>query len=396
MVFMLVSFLWLQYFPRLLPLNPADLVFYPGSGRPWTVLTAIFMHGGWLHLLGNLIYFNVFGPVLESRVGSFMFVVYFLVMGVFGNLVHGLAASQGWLGQYGVGVLGASGAIAGLLAFSLVRFHHSRVEIAWWVFAPLMGQNRAGRTKVPLLVAVGLWLLLQVVQSLVASQTGASVSFGAHFGGFFMGLILALSMGQWGEGRQEGLRVKAMEHFRHGAYHASVGYWIEYLEAESGDLTARVELARAQVLTGQAVDGELNYRRAFQQHMHRGAVDKALQVFQEAARAGLVSGFGPDDLARVAHYQEKQLDYAGAASTHERLFKTYLQLSEGKRSLVRLIMLHRGKIEDPVALRHWCRVAETVLPDGGWRDFLEKEFRLEGGLGAAGSEDHPKSRLPGP
>ena len=214
MVFMLVAFLWQEYFPSLISLNPADLVFYPGSGQPWTVLTAIFMHAGWVHLLGNLVYFNVFAPVLESRVGPFMFVVYFLVIGVFGNLVHGAVSYLGWFGQYGVGVLGASGSIAGLLAFSLVRFHHSRVDIAWWVFAPLMGQNRAGRSKVPLLVAVVLWLLLQVVQSLVASQTGASVSFGAHFGGFFMGLVLALSMGQWREGKQEGLRLKAAEYFK--------------------------------------------------------------------------------------------------------------------------------------------------------------------------------------
>ncbi len=209
MVFMLVAFIWMRYFPNLLSVDPNNLVFYPGSGRIWTVVTAIFMHGGWLHLLGNMIYFNVFAPVLESRVGAKLFLFYFLMMGVFGNLAHGLVASQGWFGQYGVGVLGASGAIAGLLAFSMIRFHCSRVEIAWWMFAPMMGQNKVGRTKVPLLVAVALWFLLQVVHSLVASQTGASVSYGAHFGGFIMGLVLALFLGQWREGKIEGLRLKA-------------------------------------------------------------------------------------------------------------------------------------------------------------------------------------------
>ncbi len=325
-----------------------------------------------------------------------MFIVYFLVIGVFGNLVHGAVSWFGWFGHYGVGVLGASGGIAGLLAFSLVRFHHSRVDIAWWIFAPLMGQNRAGRSKVPLQVAVVLWLLLQVVQSLVASQTGASVSFGAHFGGFFMGLVLALSMGQWREGKQEGLRLKAEEYFKAGAYHASVGYWIDYLETESGDLAARMELARAQVLTGQAVDGESSYRRVFQVFMGRGEADKALGVFKEAARADLVSGFGPEELAQVAHFQEKQMDYAGAAATHERLFKSFPDLSEGERSLVRLVMLHKGKIYDPISLRQWCQTAVEFFPEGGWRDFLENEFKHEGGLCAAAEADQPKNLLPAP
>ncbi len=382
MVFMLVVFIWARYFPHLFSLHPDSLAFYPGNGQIWTVLTAVFLHAGWLHLVGNLVYFNVFGPILESRVGSPLFLLYFLVLGIFGNLTHGLVASQGWFGQYGVGVLGASGAIAGLLAFGLVRFHNAKVEVAWWVFAPLMGQNRAGRSKVPIQVAVGLWLLLQVVHSLVASQTGASIAYGAHFGGFFMGLVLALAMGQWQDGKREGLRDRAREYFQVGAFHASVGFWLEYLEMAAMDLEARLDLARAQVLTGELVAAELNFQQVFRRYVFRGMMDRAIEVFLEALRAGLVSGFAPEDLAKVAHYQEKQLDFPGAARTHELVFFRYPRQSVGQRSLVRLVVLHRGKIDDPEALRHWREVADRHLEDGGWRVFLNEEFRQEGGLGA--------------
>jgi len=388
MLSMLVAFIWYRYFPQLFAVNPEDLVFYPGSGRLWTIVTAVFMHAGWLHLLGNLIYFNVFGPILESRVGHGMFVFYFLVMGIFGNLVHGLVASQGWFGQYGIGVLGASGAIAGLLAFSLIRFHNARVEIAWWVFAPLVGQNRAGRSKVPLQVAVGLWLMLQVVHSLVASQTGASVSYGAHFGGFFMGLTLALAMGQWSEGRLEGLTDKAAEYFRDGAYFASVGMWLEYLEAEPADLQARLSLARAQVLSNRAPEAEINFKRVFKSFVRRGEVDHALEVFREASRAGLVSGFSSADMAKIAHYQEKQLDIHGALKTHELLVTQHPSSTEAERSLVRIIMLLKNKGNDPAALSHWRTVAEWKLPAGGWRNYLEEEFRKEGGLGEVSGQAH--------
>lgn len=395
MLFMLVAFIWYKYFPQLLSINPEDLVFYPGSGHPWTVVTAIFMHGGWLHLMGNLVYLNVFGPILESRVGHGMFFFYVLVMGVFGNIIHGIVAAQGWFGQYGVGVLGASGAIAGLLAFSLIRFHNAKVEIAWWVFAPLVGQNRAGRSKVALQVAVALWLMLQVVQSLVASQTGASVSYGAHFGGFFMGLTLALAMGQWREGHQEGLRDKAADYFKAGEYHASVGMWLEYLELVPSDLSARLELARSQVLSNQSADAEQNFRRVFHRYVRRSEISSALGVFQEAARASLVAEFAPDELAKIAYYQEKQLDYSGAIKTHELLFESYPDSSEGQRSLVRIIMLYQGKISNPGVLRHWLAVAHQQLPEGGWRNYLEEEFRMEGGLGAIVGQDQPADPVAG-
>ena len=177
MALMLVAFLWARYVPLAFAFKPWDLVFQPGYGSPLTALTAIFLHGGWVHLIGNLIYFHVFGPPLEDRLGPVRFLLYFLVMGVAGNLVHGVFSNMGILGPAGVGVLGASGAIAGLIGFSMVRFYSARVTVAWWVFAPIGGQNRAGRSPVPVAAAAVLWLLFQVVQALVAGETGANVSF---------------------------------------------------------------------------------------------------------------------------------------------------------------------------------------------------------------------------
>ena len=225
----------------------------------------------------------------------------------------------------------------------------------------------------------------------MASQTGASVSYGAHFGGFFMGLTLALFMGQWSEGHQEGLKDKAAEYFRDGAYHASVGLWSEYLALMPADLPARLELARGQVLCFQTTQAELNFRRVFNRYVRDGEIDLAMGVFKEAGRADLVSGFSPEDLAKVAHYQEKQLDYPGALKTHERLFESYPQSNEAQRSLVRMVMLHKGKVDNPAALRHWLNVAAHQLPDGGWRNYLEEEFRQEGGLCANGEKDLPES-----
>lgn len=393
---MVVVFLWTRYFPYALDVNPHDLVFFPGNGHTYTLLTAIFLHSDWLHLLGNLIYFQAFGAALEDRLGRGMFFVVFLILGLFGNLVHGAVAAVDLFGQYGVGVLGASGAIAGLLGFSLVRFRNSKVMVAWWLFAPLMGQNKAGRTALPTALAVGVWLLLQVVHSLVAREIGASVSFGAHFGGFFMGLILALALGQNRLGKQESYERKAREYFRLGDYHAAVGEWTSYLECNPGDDEARLELARTRILTDQREASERTFRRIFRRYWQAGRVDEALEVFAEARRAGLISEYRPEELAQVAHYLEKSLSFRESADTWAYLFGRYPQSRDGQRALVRLVMLHMGKLQDREALQHWIETARQNLSEGGWRAFLAKELREAGEPGATENPDLPQEAATSP
>ncbi|MBU8870504.1 MAG: rhomboid family intramembrane serine protease [Gemmatimonadales bacterium] len=371
---MVVSFVWVRYFPDLGPLRPWDLVFFPGNGAPWTAVTAMFLHGGWLHLLGNLVYFHVFAPPLEDRLGPLPFIVCLLVIGVFGNLVHGLVSLMGWLGQEGMGVLGASGAIAGLLAFSMVRFYDSRVEVGWWVFAPLGGQNKAGRTKVPISAAAGLWLLLQVVQALASTESGVSVSFGAHFGGFVMGLLLALGLGQLRQGRAESSRIRAEGYFRKGQFHAAVGEWTDFLERIPGDISGKLGLARALQFSGQLGEARHYYHGLFDGFLAKGNIKKALEIYYEAGRGLGGDCFGPDALARVAYYHEKQMDYAAAVQALRQLHESYSEHTHGQRALVRIIVLYQGKLGDPEAARWWFQEACRKMPAGAWRDYLEKEI----------------------
>jgi membrane associated rhomboid family serine protease len=380
---MVLAFVWLRYFPELGPVRPWDLVFVPGNNAPWTVLTAVFLHVGWLHLLGNLIYLHVFGPPLEERLGGRRFLLHLLMLGACGNLVHGAVAAAGWFGQSGVGVLGASGAIAGLLAYSLVAFYDARVQVGWWLFAPLGAQNRAGRSAVPVALAVLAWLGLQVVQALVATETGSRTSFGAHFGGFAMGLVLALGMGQFTAGRAEARAARARRYFARGHLHAAVGEWLEYLELRPDDDEARLELARARAMTGEPELAAGEFRRVFQRLLEQGEVGHALEVFTEVDRGPGSGVFSAEELAKVAYYREKMGDVAGACTTYENLFRSHPDHPEGQRALVRVIVLLHGKLADPARADVFLAEAARRLPRGGWRHFLEREFSLRSGPGAA-------------
>ena len=171
MALLTVVYLWQRWGAPLTGADPWDWVFFPGNSRAWTVATAIFLHGSWLHLLGNLLYLHVLAPPLEERLGRPALLGLVLVLGVGGNLAHGLASALNLFGQGGLGVMGASGAIAGLMALTMLRLYSARVVIAWWLFAPIGGQNKVGRTPVPVLWAVPLWILLQVAQEWLDAAT---------------------------------------------------------------------------------------------------------------------------------------------------------------------------------------------------------------------------------
>jgi membrane associated rhomboid family serine protease len=396
MAVMVVAFAWVQYFPWWGPVSPYDLIYFPGNGMPLTSISAIFLHGGWMHLLGNLLYLHVFGPPLEDRLGRVKYLAYFLVMGVAGNLVHGFTAALDLLGQGSSAVMGASGSIAGLLAFSLIRFYNARVNVAWWILAPLGGQNKAGRSPVPMAAAVGFWLLLQIVQALLVSETGANVSFGAHFGGFAMGLMLALVMGELVTGRTEAAAARATRYFRDGEFFAAVGAWTEYLERVPGDLSGQLELARAQRLCrteGESLD---NFRHVFHALLAQGRVAEALDVFDEAGRGRQGNWLAAADLAKVAYYKEKQLDDKGALETYRLLYEAYPDHPQGQRALVRVIVLYHGKVADPVQARQWLQRAWHQMPPGSWRDYLEREFRMGEEPGAGDPVVRPAGRtIPG-
>ena len=387
MMLMTVSFIWLKYFPEAIALDPWQLVFYVGDGAPWTVTTAIFLHASWFHLLGNLIYFYVFAPPLEDRLGAWKFGLIFLLLGNCGNLVHGGVSALDLLGQGGLGVMGASGAIAGMLSFSLVRFYDARVEVAWWVLAPLAGQNKAGKTRIPLAAAVGLWLLLQVIQTMIATETGAQVSFGAHLGGFAMGLMLALMLGGLKDGKAEAAQARARRYFQAGHYHAAVGAWCDYMVMKPEDWDSRLEMARVMKVTGQLSESSAVYRECFAHLMSSGRIDSALQVHDEAQRADCDLELGPDQLNKVALFKEKQLDYHGALDAYRRLFEAYPNHPQGQRALVRVIVLYHGKIADPVAVQYWLQEAWHHLPSGTWRSFLASEFNFSSELCATHATD---------
>ena len=158
------------FVPRRFQANPA--------GDLATIFTSMFMHAGWLHLGGNMLYLWIFGDNVEDRFGHVLFLIFYLLCGIAATVAQTLVS----LGSE-VPNLGASGAIAGVLGAYILLFPQGRVRV-------LQGSQII---QVPALVVIGLWIVLQLVSGIgsiaSAAQTGG-VAYMAHVGGFAAGFLL--------------------------------------------------------------------------------------------------------------------------------------------------------------------------------------------------------------
>jgi len=161
---------------------PRRLIQNPGADFI-TVFTSMFMHGGWLHLGGNMLYLWIFGDNVEDRFGHAKFLLFYLLCGIAATFAQ-VAFSAGST----VPNLGASGAIAGVLAAYIILFPRGQVKV-------LMGR---GVVPMPALVVIGLWIVLQFISgvgSITQSAETGGVAYMAHIGGFVAGLILTFIFG---------------------------------------------------------------------------------------------------------------------------------------------------------------------------------------------------------
>jgi membrane associated rhomboid family serine protease len=166
---------------------PADLAGWledpSGMEEPSTVFSSMFMHGGWLHLIGNMLFLWVFGDNVEDAMGHVRYLLFYALCGI------AAAALQVYVDQDSlVPMVGASGAIAGVLGAYLVLFPRERVSVVVpWLFF-------FGAFPVPAAVLIVFWFLLQLLSGVAAlgTATGGSegIAFWAHLGGFAAGVAL--------------------------------------------------------------------------------------------------------------------------------------------------------------------------------------------------------------
>jgi len=155
---------------------PAELALIPAG---MTIFTSLFLHGGFMHLAGNMLYLWIFGNNVEDAMGHGRFIVFYLLCGVaavFGQVLQNPDSE--------IPMIGASGAISGVLGAYLLLYPRARVlvVIPLGIFLQLI--------RLPALWVLGFWFVLQLINSALTSSEGGGVAWYAHIGGFIAGMLL--------------------------------------------------------------------------------------------------------------------------------------------------------------------------------------------------------------
>jgi membrane associated rhomboid family serine protease len=158
---------------------PADVI----AGQHWiTIMTAMFMHGGWMHIIGNMVFLKAFGPEIEDAMGRLRYLAFYLLSGVVASVAQIAAMSNSTIPN-----LGASGAIAGVMGAFLITYPRDRIRtlLFFGFFVRI--------TVIPAALLIGFWFLIQLFSQVgaVADVQAGGVAYMAHLGGFIFGAVTA-------------------------------------------------------------------------------------------------------------------------------------------------------------------------------------------------------------
>ncbi|MFI5166188.1 MAG: rhomboid family intramembrane serine protease [Thermoanaerobaculales bacterium] len=270
----------------------------PAHPRPVTFLTSLFMHAGWLHLLGNMLIFYITGPFVEDAFGRPLFAALYLASGVVASLAH-IAAFP----HTSAPLVGASGAIAGIMGAFLVRFARAKVRFFWvfWLFL----LARYGTFAVPAWIVLPLWLLQNLFFAGLSSQAG--VAYWAHVGGFLFGFVAAVGIKALrieekyiAPKIEEELTITQHPELERGMAGLSRGNLAgarEALErvvaAEPRNPDAQLGLWQCAVAEGKPAAGAGNMAKVIEDELRRGEIALAFDHWQEMLKAAGSGGPAP-------------------------------------------------------------------------------------------------------
>ncbi len=144
-----------------------------------TLITSMFLHGGWMHLLGNMTYLYIFGDNIEERLGKIKFLMFYFLTGLCAALTQALLDTSST-----IPMIGASGAIAGILGGYLVLYPKANIKVFFWfiIFFKVF--------RIRAFIVLGGWILIQFLSFSGEEFNSGGVAYGAHIGGFIAGAIL--------------------------------------------------------------------------------------------------------------------------------------------------------------------------------------------------------------
>ena len=319
--------------------------YIPANGGVLTLLTSMFIHAGFLHLFGNLLFFFVSGPFVEDVFGRPLFAALYVSGGIAASLTYAMKHPDGT-----IPLVGASGAIAAVMGAYLVRFFRSKVE---FLFLPFLFRPQWHfRFFLPAFVVLPLWFVQQWLE-MQSEAGGGGVAFSAHVGGFVYGVAIALL-------------IKA------------VGFEDKYVNPavvkettwsmDERTLKAMAALRDAQVIEDETmIDGAAAQLLA--RYVDEKQTDLAAELIHELSHQRL-----PKFLARAALFAERSGDRDWALTLYQRLFDADPNAATAVQSLVKIGTLLRGTGDLRGARASWEQARAHPACSAEWAPAIEAKI----------------------
>jgi membrane associated rhomboid family serine protease len=358
-------------------LDSASLVskyaFVPAHQTALSLITANFLHGGWLHLIGNMWFLWLAGAVLEDTWGRLIYPAFYLIAGVLALQVHAMV-NAGSLTP----TIGASGAIAGLMGAFLVRFPTTKIEMGWLLM------YRFYRFKMAAYWLLPLWLLMEIFYGTLFGLS-SGVAHWAHIGGFVFGAMIAM-----------GVRKSGLEQMAEKGIQDKIAWVSHPLLAEANEQMEKGQLdpaaANLKTLLQEQPDSADAYRMLQRIHWqkndlpaYRDALEKllgleikandpvgALQTFQEFKNAGgekLAASLWLD----LCRQLETQPDLDRAVGEYEALAAAYPAEKQGLLAHMAAGRLYLKRLNRPSdALRSYEAAQASPVPHPDWQATIDR------------------------
>ncbi len=336
--------------------------------------THMFVHGDWIHLIGNMLFLWLFGSLIEDVLRPWGMAFLYISGGILAAAAHiALSAAVGDRGD--VPMVGASGAIAAIMGLFMLRFRLTQVQMFYWFWF------RVGTFWVQSLWMLLIWIVLEVAQGVMAG--GGGVAHWAHVGGFVAGAIAAPLTGSISAARHEYVSDDPATNVEYLRRREQVAVHERALAADPGNAYHMRRAAAALRDAGDHGPSAQMYLRALDRFAHRGMLDQALDVFREMG--GLAAPgceeMTAETLAMLARHIETARP-ADAAELYVRITTRHPTRPEAEWAWIRLSVLYGQAMGRPSEALRCLQEFQARYPHSQWaadaaqaRAALEAELR---------------------
>jgi len=337
--------------------------FIPNSPTLTGIFASMFLHAGLPHLLGNMLFLVVFGACVEDALGWPLYLLFYLSSGVAGSFLYASLSGMSGISR-GEPCIGASGAVAGLMGLSALRFHRYHVKIWYFVLLWLFIMVRVfqGTFRLRCSIATGIWAGLELVPA-VASLYGMQadrIAHWAHLGGFGLGVLVCLAFGLAKEGSEEHILEEGER-----APMSKLADIANLLERDPANAGAWLLYGRSRFKTGHIEDSRNACVRALELYLQQKRPEEAAGAYRELNRRFTSLALGPEVLMRAGGL----LDESGHPELALHAYTCLARLDPGTAEAA-VAMMKAGRLcqdrGDYATALAWFQAFLKHHPDSEW------------------------------